>query len=118
MSPESIYCSSFTSLMPRLSFPLSLKCFNILTCPSVPVEIPGVYKKKIHHVSMRVLHVMRLRGRPFDPEGKAWQIWSGQIIYFHHWLSRKIYFLVNRGQNIYFQPQQIFYKQKTKTNKK
>ena len=45
------------------------------------------------------------RGRSFDPEGGGgWQIWSGQIIYFHHGLSRKIYFQVNRGRNIYFQP--------------
>ena len=49
-------------------------------------------------------------GRPFDPEGggMGWQFWSGQIIYFHHGLDRKIYFRVNRGQNIYFQPQQMF----------
>ena len=47
-----------------------------------------------------------LRGRPFDPEGGGggWHFWSGQIIYFHHGLGPKIYFRVNRGQNIFFQP--------------
>ena len=50
----------------------------------------------------------RVRGRPFDPEGGGWHFWSGQIIHFHHGFSRKIYFRVNRGQNIYFQPQQIW----------
>ena len=55
-----------------------------------------------------------LRGWPFDPEGGGgggWHFWSGQIIYFHHELGRKIYF---RRQNIYFQPQQIFEKAKEK----
>ena len=50
--------------------------------------------------------------------GGGWQIWSGQIVYFHHGLGRKIYFRVNRGQNIYFQPQQIFEKAKKKKKKK
>ena len=53
-----------------------------------------------------------VRGRPFDPEEGAWQIWSGQIIYFQHELGQKIYFQVNQGQKIYFQPQQIFEKAK------
>ena len=60
-----------------------------------------------------------LRGRPFDPEGGGgWQIWSGQIIYFHHGLGQKIYFQVNRGQNIYFQPQQFFEKAKKKKKRR
>ena len=33
-------------------------------------------------------------------------------------LGRKIYFRVNRGQNIYFQPQQIFENAKKKEEKK
>ena len=32
-----------------------------------------------------------IRGRPFDSEGRgAWQIWSGQNVYFQHELGRKI----------------------------
>ena len=50
--------------------------------------------------------------------GGGWHFWSGQIINFHHVLGRKIYFRVNRGQNIYFQPQQIFEKAKKKKKKK
>ena len=50
--------------------------------------------------------------------GGCLHFWSGQIIYFHHVLSRKIYFQVNRGQNIYFQPQQILKKAKQKLEKK
>ena len=60
----------------------------------------------------------RVRGRPFDSEGGGWHFWSGQIIYFHYVLGRKICFRVNRGQKIYFQPQQIFEKSKTKIRKK
>ena len=41
-------------------------------------------------------------------KGGGLVFWSRQIIYFHHGFDRKIYFRVNRGQNIYFQPQQIF----------
>ena len=34
---------------------------------------------------------MLIRGRQFDPEkGGGWQILSGEIIYFHHGLGRKI----------------------------
>ena len=44
----------------------------------------------------------------------GWHFWSRKIIYFHHVLGRKIYFRVNRGQNIYFQPQLIFEKAKKK----
>ena len=36
-----------------------------------------------------ITNYLFVRGRPFDPEGEAWQIWSGQIIYFHHGLGRK-----------------------------
>ena len=42
--------------------------------------------------------------------GGGGQIWSGQIIFFHHRLGQKIYFRVNRGQNFYFHTQQIFEK--------
>ena len=68
-------------------------------------------------ILLRNLKISAIRGRTFDPEGGggAWQIWSGQIIYFHHRLGRKIHFRVNRGrQNIYFQPQQFFEKAKKK----
>ena len=61
-------------------------------------------------LSAKSIHKCKLRGRPFDSEGGGgggWYFWSGQIIYFHHVLGRKIYFRVNRGQN---QPQQIFEK--------
>ena len=60
-----------------------------------------------------------LRGRPFDYEGGGgWHFWSGKIIYFLPVLGRKIYLRVNRGQNIYFQPQQFFEKAKKKKKKK
>ena len=60
----------------------------------------------------RFLKIYSVRGRPFDSEG------GGLIIYFHHVLGRKIYFRVNRGQNIYFQSQQIFEKAKKKKKKR
>ena len=50
----------------------------------------------------------------YVPASKLNQIWSGQIIYFQQGLDRKIYFRVNRGQNIYLQLQLIFEKAKKK----
>ena len=46
--------------------------------------------------------------------GGGWHFWSGQI-YFHHVLGRKIYFRVNRGQNIFiFNSNKFVKKQKKK----
>ena len=56
-----------------------------------------------------------LRGRPFDSEGGGLALLVGTR---HHVLGRKIYFRVNRGQNLYFQPQQILEKAKKKKKKK
>ena len=47
-------------------------------------------------------HVFPVRGQPFDSEGGAWQILSGQIIYFRHVAGQKIYFQPLAGKIIYF----------------
>ena len=75
------------------------------------LDTTDVELSKAHYRRHNNLSTREVRGRPFDHEGRAWQIWSGQIIYFHHVLGRKIYFRVNRGKNIYFQPQQFFEKE-------
>ena len=84
----------------------------------IQVGRPGIEPRSSCSASQELNHSataapLCLKGRPFDPErggGGGWQTWLGQIIYFHHGLDRKIYFQVNQGQNIYFQPQQIFEK--------
>ena len=84
-----------------------------------PVWLENVQNGPIRLLSIRSDGPMyfvdtEVRGRPFDSEVGAWQIWLGQIIYFQLEHGRKIYFQVYQGQNIHFHPQQNFEKSKKK----
>ena len=86
----------------------------------VGVDTPCLFATTTAKCAMETIRIS-VRGQPFDSEGGGgggWHFWSRQIIYFHHVLGRKIYCRVNRGHNIYFQPQQIFEKAKKKKKKK
>ena len=83
-------------------------CLSSSSCPPLHPWCPYLYSS-IHIVILCTAKKTTIWSWGW---GGGWQIWSGQIIYFHHGLGWQIYFRVNRGQNIYFQRQQHFEKAK------
>ena len=62
------------------------------------LAVQSYFSNKLH------IHSNSLGDDQLGGWGGGWQIWPGQIIYFHRGLGWKIHFQVNQGQDIYFRP--------------